>query len=130
HGVADRFTVLPSDIYNSFSIDETGGIDNPFTIVVSNPPYIPEDEIPTLQTEVRDHEPFVALTSGGDGLSIIRRLLKESPRYLMSNGYLIFEIGFDQSETVHHLIDQNVWKVVDLALDLQAIPRVFVLQLN
>lgn len=130
HGVADRFTALQSDLYRSLSINEVSVINNPFTIVVSNPPYIPADEIAILQTEVRDHEPLVALTPGNDGLSIIRHLLKETPRYLIPNGYLIFEIGWGQSETIQHLIDPNVWKIIDLALDLQAIPRVFVLQLN
>ena len=50
-----------------------------FDLVASNPPYIAEDDIEGLQKEVRDHEPRVALTPGGDGLSVIRRLVAEAP---------------------------------------------------
>ncbi|HEX6284778.1 MAG TPA: hypothetical protein VFZ71_07880, partial [Pyrinomonadaceae bacterium] len=81
-----------------------------------------------LQREVRDHEPLVALTPGDDGLSVIRRLLNESPGFLRENGHLIMEIGFDQGEAVQQLVDENVWALKEIQPDLQSIPRIVVLQ--
>jgi len=80
-----------------------------------------------LQREVR-HEPLVALSPGGDGLSIIRRLLQKTPAFLKDNGHLIMEIGFDQGEAVRELVDNAVWRLLDIKPDLQCIPRIVVLQ--
>ena len=87
-----------------------------------------EAEVPELQREVRDHEPFVALSPGPDGLSMIRRLLHEAPAFLKQNGHLIMEIGFDQGEKVQSLIDASVWRLLELRPDLQGIPRILVLR--
>ncbi|HEX3232421.1 MAG TPA: hypothetical protein VHQ95_25805, partial [Pyrinomonadaceae bacterium] len=81
----------------------------------------------SLQREVR-HEPSGALDGGPDGLAVIRRLLKEAPEFLTANGYLVFEIGFDQHEAVKKLIDLGAWELIDLRKDLQGIPRTVVLQ--
>nr|AIA16098.1 protein-(glutamine-N5) methyltransferase, release factor-specific [uncultured bacterium] len=94
-----------------------------FTMIVSNPPYIAEDALAGLQREVRDHEPRVALTPGGDGLRIIRALVADAPRFLDSGGHLLIEIGFDQHEAVKKLIDPRVWELLDIHEDLQGIPR-------
>jgi release factor glutamine methyltransferase len=81
-----------------------------------------------LQREVRDHEPLIALSPGPDGLSIIRRLIQESPQFLKQNGHLIMEIGFDQGESVQNLVDTNVWELLEVRPDLQCIPRIVLLQ--
>jgi release factor glutamine methyltransferase len=81
-----------------------------------------------LQREVRDHEPLIALSPGADGLSLIRRLLDESPEYLKPKGYLIFEIGFDQGTAVREMVDRGGWRVLDIQPDLQGIPRIVALQ--
>lgn len=99
-----------------------------FDLVLSNPPYVAANMIPGLQREVRDHEPLVALSPGEDGLSVIRRLLNDSPRFLRENGYLIMEIGFDQGEAVRQLVAENVWVLKEIRPDLQCIPRIVVLQ--
>jgi release factor glutamine methyltransferase len=78
---------------------------------------------------VRDHEPRVALTPGGDGLSVIRRLVRESPRALKPGGHLLIEIGFGQHEQFASLIDPSVWTLLDIRRDLQGIPRTVVLRL-
>jgi len=77
---------------------------------------------------VRDHEPLIALSPGPDGLSIIRRLVQESPKFLKQNGHLIMEIGFDQGEAVQRLIDANVWELLEVRPDLQCIPRIVLLR--
>jgi release factor glutamine methyltransferase len=84
--------------------------------------------LPGLQREVRDHEPLVALSPGPDGLSVIRRLIQEAPAYLKQNGHLMMEIGFDQGEAVHQLIDASVWQSLEIRQDLQSIPRIVVLR--
>lgn len=99
-----------------------------FDLIVSNPPYVSANMLPGLQREVRDHEPKIALSPGPEGMSVIRRLLKDAPAFLRDNGYLIMEIGFDQGEKVEQLIDKNVWKLQTIVPDLQGIPRIVVLR--
>jgi release factor glutamine methyltransferase len=101
-----------------------------FDVIVSNPPYVAANQLSGLQREVRDHEPLVALSPGDDGLSVIRRLLNDSPRFLRLRGYLLMEIGFDQGETVRQLVDRNIWTLKEIHPDLQSIPRIVVLQKN
>ena len=81
-----------------------------------------------LQREVRDHEPRGALTPGGDGLRVIRRLIADAPRFLVAGGYLLSEIGHDQHAAVAALVDPRVWTRLDTRRDLQGIPRTVVLR--
>jgi len=121
-GVADRFQLLASDRFAALTPAAV------FPMIVSNPPYATEAELPGLQREVRDHEPHLALTAGPDGLSIIRRLLVEAPDYLVKRGHFLFEIGFDQDAAVQSLINKSVWEVLDIHKDLQGIPRIVALR--
>jgi release factor glutamine methyltransferase len=121
HGVADRLELLASDALTA--VDARGLFD----LIVSNPPYVAEAEMKTLQPEV-NHEPRSALVAGPDGLSIIRRLLDETRPLLRRGGHFVFEIGFGQSEAVQPLIDQRIWELIEIRADLQKIPRVFVLR--
>ena len=122
HEVLDRVEFAESDCFDA--LDSTR---HQFEMVVSNPPYVSAAMIDGLQREVRDHEPIIALSPGGDGLSVIRRLVVEAPGFLTKNGQLIMEIGFDQGEAVTRLIDENVWRLVDIRPDLQGIPRIVIL---
>jgi release factor glutamine methyltransferase len=122
HKVADRLTLVESDLFSALKPQAQ------FSLIVSNPPYVSEPEIETLQPEVRDHEPMSALISGFDGLSHIRVLLREASSYVRPNGFLIFEIGFDQRNTVEQLIDVVTWRLIEVREDLQNIPRTIVLQ--
>jgi release factor glutamine methyltransferase len=128
NGVADRITFFVSDCFDALVSGEHE--DTRFDLVASNPPYVAEDDLEGLQREVREHEPRVALTPGGDGLSVIRRLVSEAPRHLKPGGYLLIEIGFDQHERVAALIDARVWTLLDIRLDLQGIPRTVALRLK
>lgn len=101
-----------------------------FEVIVSNPPYVSAAQLSGLQREVRDHEPLVALSPGDDGLSVIKRLLLDSPRFLKANGYLLMEIGFDQGEKLQQLVDTKIWTLKEILPDLQGIPRIVVLQKN
>lgn len=121
--VSDRLTLLVSDCFDA--LDRS---DYQFDLVVSNPPYVSAAMIDGLQREVRDHEPLVALSPGPDGLSVIRRLVEEAPAFLKDDGYLIMEIGFDQGEAVQRLVDNDVWRLIEIRPDLQGIPRIVVLR--
>ena len=121
--VADRAVFVVSDCFESLDAREYQ-----FDLVASNPPYVSAGVLPGLQREVRDHEPLVALSPGPDGLSMIRRLLHDAPAFLKQNGYMILEIGFDQGEAVQKLVDDSVWRLVDLRPDLQGIPRIVILR--
>lgn len=97
----------------------TGLGDASFDVVVSNPPYIPTADIDTLEPEVRDHEPRLALDGGADGLTAYRALAPEILRVLKPGGLFCVEIGFDQSADVEILFKaagaQNVRTVKDLS---------------
>lgn len=121
--VTDRAVFVVSDCFDSLDRSE-----HQFDLVVSNPPYVSAGAVAGLQREVRDHEPLIALSPGADGLSVIRRLLQETPAFLKDHGHLIMEIGFDQGEAVQNLLDERVWRLIEIRPDLQGIPRIVVLQ--
>lgn len=75
-----------------------------FDMILTNPPYIPEDVIKTLQTEVRDHEPHLALSGGEDGLDFYRIIAKQAHRYMKDGACLMAEIGHDQGASVSELL--------------------------
>lgn len=91
-------------------------------VVVSNPPYVPNPDRDTLQREVRDWEPHLALFAGDTGLDIYRRLIPEALRVLKPGGLLALELGFGQSEALLSLAEN--WNNRELANDLAGIPRV------
>jgi release factor glutamine methyltransferase len=128
HGVGARISPLVSDCFDALRTDGHEGAR--FDLVASNPPYVAEPDLAGLQREVRDHEPRVALTPGGDGLSVVRRLVAEAPQFLKPRGHLVVEIGFGQHEQVAALVDARVWKLLDIRKDLQGIPRTVVLRLT
>jgi len=93
-------------------------------IVVSNPPYVPLADRATLQREVRDWEPSLALYGGPSGMSIHERLIPEAKRVLKPGGLLAVEIGFGQSAAIRALAAG--WHHLELIPDLAGIPRVVV----
>jgi release factor glutamine methyltransferase len=125
HLVDDRIDFVISDCFAALDMREPRPT---FDLIVSNPPYVEEGTMPVLQREVRDFEPHTALVAGADGLTIIRRLLLEAPKFLKTGGYVLFEIGFNQAAAVRELLDPKIWKLIDIDKDLQGIPRTVALQ--
>ena len=107
--------------------DWTAGLgDAGFDLVVSNPPYIATHVIETLEPEVRDHEPRLALDGGADGLDAYRLLAPEILRVLKPGGMFAVEIGFDQAEDVEALFRQAGGSGVRTVKDLSTHDRVIV----
>ena len=85
-------TFVKSDLFS--------GVRGRFNLITANPPYIKSDDIGSLQPEVRDHEPRLALDGGADGLEFYRRIAEKVTRYLVRGGMLIVECGEDQAQEV------------------------------
>ncbi len=83
-----------------------------FDIIVSNPPYIPSAEIETLQSEVRDYEPRLALDGGADGLELYRRIAADAPKYLNRGGMLIMEVGQGEAGEVVKMFKGNAYAMI------------------
>ena len=83
-----------------------------FDIIVSNPPYIPSAEIQTLQREVKDYEPRLALDGGADGLDMYRRIAKDASKYLNRGGVLIMEVGAGQAQEVVKLFKSCAYSMI------------------
>lgn len=94
-----------------------------YDIIVSNPPYIETDIIPTLDTNVRDYEPHTALDGGKDGLRFYKRIINLSKNLLTKNGMLCFEVGHTQAGSVSQLMHDFEVKIIP---DLCGIDRVVV----
>lgn len=95
--------------------------DSSVNAVVSNPPYVPEEKAPTLQREVRDWEPHLALFGGESGLDVYRRLVPEAKRVARPGGLLAMEFGQGQSAAISSLLDH-----AEILPDLAGIPRVLI----
>lgn len=113
-GISTQF--IQSDLFES--------IEGRFEYIVSNPPYIRKDMIPTLMEEVRDHEPLIALDGGEDGLDFYRKITREATEHLYSGGMLFFEIGYDQGEAVKLLMEEEGYEEVTVSQDLAGLDRV------
>lgn len=99
-----------------------------FDLIVSNLPYIPSAEIPTLSREVR-RDPLLALDGGEDGLDLVRRLLEAAPKFLAPHGQIVLELGQHQPPIVAAILGNSGWKEVNILSDLAGIER-FVLAKN
>ena len=91
-----------------------------FDLIVSNPPYIPSGDIPALQPEIRQFEPMIALDGGNDGLECFRSILSQAHHYLVPEGILLLEMGFDQKNGIENMVNhypryENINFIKDLA---------------
>lgn len=95
-----------------------------FEIIVSNPPYIPSNVIPTLMEEVREHDPLMALDGKEDGLYFYREIIGQAGEYLYPGGMLFLEIGCEQAEAVTELMKNAGYRDVTVCKDLAGLDRV------
>jgi release factor glutamine methyltransferase len=95
-----------------------------YEFIVSNPPYIRSDVIPTLMPEVKDHEPMQALDGTADGLYFYRRITGEGREYLKKGGMLYFEIGYDQAADVSNIMAEAGFAEIKVVKDFAGLDRV------
>jgi release factor glutamine methyltransferase len=99
--------------------------DEPFDLIVSNPPYIAREVLSTLEPEVSRFEPRVALEAGPDGLESITQILQAAPSYLRPGGWLLMEIGYDQGAAVKQLAGEcHAFDPVSVEKDFAGLDRV------
>lgn len=113
-----RAEFLLSDLFDQ--------IEGRYDVIVSNPPYIATKEIETLEPEVRDREPRMALDGKEDGLFFYRKIVSEAGEYLNPEGWLMFEIGFDQGEAVSNMMKAQGFDEVAVIRDLAGLDRVVI----
>ena len=94
-----------------------------FDVIVSNPPYIPADEVNGMQREVSLYEPHLALFGGEDGLDFYRRIIPEALSFLKAGGTLVFEAGHDQADAIEAMLESAGYVDIDHFNDLCGIPR-------
>lgn len=119
--LSDRVKILEGDLFQGI---KNMGLKNSVDIIVSNPPYIPEDEIFGLQDEIKKYEPLWALDGGEDGLDYYRRIIPQSKEYLKNRGILVFEMGFDQGRKIKELMEKGNFRNINILKDLQGLDRV------
>jgi len=126
HAVCDRITWLEGDALSPLVNQRLeGAID----VIVSNPPYIAEDDWAVLQPEVRLFEPRGALVAGPHGTELHERLLGESGRYLVPGGALIMEIGAGQARAMRRIVDQTPgYRFHRLVYDAAGLERVVIVE--
>jgi release factor glutamine methyltransferase len=105
------FAALPSEQKNSFDM------------VVSNPPYIGLYDL-SVEASVRDHEPHLALFAGSDGLDAYREIISQAGEWLVTDGWLVLEIGHQQGDAVHELLAQNNFTQIEIRQDLAGRDRI------
>lgn len=119
NGVEQRVTFEQGNLLGSLQAQLT----EPLDWVVANLPYIPSEQIPTLQKEVQHFEPHSALDGGPDGLDLYRQLLPQAERVLKPGGWIGMEMAFDQGIALTKLLDVHVWEQIQVLKDYAGLDR-------
>ncbi len=117
NGVGNRIEFINGDVFKDFPNIKVDGI-------VSNPPYIEDDVVPTLMTDVKDYEPQIALLGGKDGLDFYRHITKIGYDVINDGGFIAYEVGYNQSEAVKEILEDNNFKNIGFCKDIAGINRV------
>ena len=120
HEVSDRLCILNSNLFEKINKE------NQFDFIISNPPYIETKVIDSLQEDIKQHEPKLALDGGEDGLDFYRAIIEQSKSYISPEGFIAFEIGYNQAEAVKKIFVENGYPNVTSAKDLAGFDRVVI----
>lgn len=122
HKVEKRIKFIESNLFENIDNSYLGKFD----AIISNPPYIPSDEINSLMPDVKNYEPITALDGGYDGLNFYREITLKAKYYIKKGGFLFYEIGYNQSNDVSQIMLQNGLENIKVINDLASLPRVVV----
>lgn len=111
-----------------FEADFADIIGEKFDMIVSNPPYIPSDDIETLDTEVKDYDPRLALDGGKSGFDSYERIAQTASQLLSERGYVLLEAGVGQAQQIADIYISHGFKLLQLVNDLSGIARCVILQ--
>ena len=111
-----------------FDKDFINRIDAKFDIIVTNPPYIPSNDIPKLSKEVKDHDPLMALDGGTDGLISYKKIAELTPTLLNNGGYICIEAGINQANDIVKIFTSKGLVLYKIVKDLSNIDRCVILQ--
>lgn len=117
NGVSDKINFIIADVFN-YDCNH-----NYYDIIVSNPPYISHTDYKNLEIDVKEFEPEISLTDFKDGLTFYKTIIDKSSKWLKKNGYLFFEIGYNQRNQVEIMMREHFHEI-EVVKDLQNIDRV------
>ena len=124
--MSQRIYFLQSDLFDNFDkINDQIGV-NTFDIITANPPYIRTGDIDSLQDEIKNYEPLIALDGDKDGLKYYRNIAKDAKKYLNDDGKIYLEIGFDQAKDVKSIFEKNGYTHIETIKDFSQNDRVIV----
>ena len=129
HHMGKRLTLKQASLFDLSLYNSVLG-DSSFDIIVSNPPYIPTADIPSLMPEVYNYEPNLALNGGKDGLDCYRELAKSAGQLLGPNGLIFLEIGAGQHDDVADIFHAENWQLQSVHCDLAGHQRCVVFNLK
>lgn len=119
HGVDARLSFAQGSWFEALTADA-----GRFDLITSNPPYIASSVIPTLSPEVQDFDPALALDGGVDGLDPYRIIIAQAPDFLLPDGQILLEIGYDQGQTVSELLAAAGFSGIAIHKDFAGLDRV------
>ena len=122
HKLEKRANILQSNIFENIPKTQI------FDLIVSNPPYIPSKNINFLSNDVKDFDPKLALDGGISGLEFYEKISKNAKKHLRKNGFLLFEIGFDQKNAILEILQENQFNNIQSFKDLGNNDRAIIAQ--
>jgi release factor glutamine methyltransferase len=128
HEVENRLQLRESDLFAALKNQQNE--QEKFDLIISNPPYIATKEIESLQEEVKNFEPRLALDGGMDGLDFYRRIAAEAKNFLYKNGKIILEVGFNQKAEVVKIFTMENFSFIEERRDLSGVERALCFQVN
>ncbi len=121
-GLGERVEFYCGDLW--YPLEPLGEKLEPFDMVVANPPYVAENDFDRLAPEIRGYEPKIALVAGNDGLAYYREILRGAPRFLRAGGYVAFEVGLGQADSVAQIFSATGARTIYRFRDLAGFERV------
>lgn len=124
--VAEKNAALNNVNVKFINSDLFENVSGKFDVIVSNPPYIETHIIDTLESQVKDYEPHLALDGGEDGLYFYRKIVQNCHKFLNPNGYLMFEIGYNQAQQLQNIMKNADFTAIEQKKDLAGLDRLVI----